>query len=100
MQLRVRDRLQPAADARSQILGERAPAYNTSSPHMNEEYERLLSELTRRGFRFEFEPDSATASRVTSAGGNALDYPTPEELGQLVQGISIVSIMKARSTRK
>jgi hypothetical protein len=46
---------------------------------MNEEYERLLSELTRRGFRFEFEPDCATASRVTSAGGNALDYPTPEE---------------------
>ena len=67
---------------------------------MNEEYERLLSELARRGFRFEFEPESATASRVTSAGGNALDNPTAEELGQLVQGIAIVSIMKTRSKRK
>ena len=67
---------------------------------MNEEYERSLSELAGRGFRFKFEPESATASRVTSAGGNALDYPTPEELGQLVQGISIVSIMKTRSKRK
>jgi hypothetical protein len=47
---------------------------------MNEEYERLLSELTRRGFRFEFAPDCATASRVTSAGGNALDYPRPKSL--------------------
>ena len=67
---------------------------------MNEEYKRLLSELARRGFRFEFEPDCATASRVTSAAGNALDNPTPEELGQLVQGISIVSITKTRSKRK
>jgi hypothetical protein len=67
---------------------------------MNEEYERLLSELSSRGFRFEFEPDCATASRVTSAGGKTLDNPTPEELGQLAQGISIVSIMKTRSKRK
>ena len=67
---------------------------------MNEEYERLLSELVRRGFRFEFEPDSAIASRVTSAGGNALDDPTAVELGRLVQGISIVSIIEARSKRK
>jgi hypothetical protein len=67
---------------------------------MNEQYERLLSELARRGFRFEFEPDCAAASRVTSAGGKALDNPTPEELGQLVQGISIVSLMKTRPKRK
>jgi hypothetical protein len=67
---------------------------------MNEEYERLLSELARRCFRFEFEPDSTIASRLTSAGGNALDDPTPVELGQIVQGVSIVSIIEARSKRK
>jgi hypothetical protein len=67
---------------------------------MNEEYERVLSELSRRGFRFDFEPDCATASKVTSGGGNTLDNPTAGELGQLVQGISIVSIMKTRSKRK
>jgi hypothetical protein len=58
----------------------------------------LLSELaTRRGFRFEFDPDGATVSKVTSAGGNTVDNPTPEELGQLVRGIAILSIMKTRS---
>jgi len=67
---------------------------------MNEEYERLLSEPSSRGFRCKFEPDCATASRVASAGGKTLDNPTPEEMGQLAQGISVVSIMKTRSKRK
>ena len=56
----------------------------------------LLSALTRRGFRFEFDSGSDTVLRVTSAGGNALDKPTHEELGELVRGISIVSIIKKR----
>jgi hypothetical protein len=61
------------------------------------EWENLLAGLASKGYTFKTGPEGDTIAQITSITGKVLENPTKAELGQLLSGMTIDSVLRERA---